>query len=220
VSEIQFFQLAFQGVPDEMSRDVIGPRKSPRQRRSQQTVDRIVEAAARVFNEVGYSSTTTNEIAAEAGVSIGSLYQYFPNKDSLLSEIAHRHISGSLAAFDELMNGLGPKAPVGQMIGHVIDLLVDQHEHDRLHLLIAHRAPRTAEIEQELERAQHHLVAVADRLLRDQMPERGDRPQTAQLLVAFLHAAIHDVILRHPPGVGRDAAVDSTKSAAIAITRA
>jgi hypothetical protein len=125
-----------------------------------------------------------------------------------------------LAAFDELMNGLGPKAPVGQMIGHVIDLLVDQHEHDRLHLLIAHRAPRTAEIEQELERAQHHLVAVADRLLREQMPERGNRPQTAQLLVAFLHAAIHDVILRHPPGVGRDAAVDSTKAAAIAITRA
>lgn len=203
-----------------MSRDGIGPRKAPRQRRSQQTVDRIVEAAARVFDEDGYSSTTTNEIAAQAGVSIGSLYQYFPNKDSLLSEIARRHISGSLAAFDELMNGVGPEVPLGPMIGHVIDLLVDQHEHDRLHLLIAHRAPRTAEIEQELERAQHHLIAVADRLLRDQMPDRGDRPQTAQLLVAFLHAAIHDVILRHPPGVGRDAAVDSTKSAAIAITRA
>ena len=203
-----------------MSRDGIGPRKAPRQQRSQQTVDRIVEAAARVFNEAGYLGTTTNEIAADAGVSIGSLYQYFPNKDALLIEIARRHISGSLAAFDELMNGLGPKAPLGQLIGHVINLLLDQHEHDRLHLLIAHRAPRTAEIEQELERAQQHMVAVADRLLRERMPERGDRPQTAQLLVAFLHAAIHDVILRHPPGARRDAAVDSTKSAAIAITRA
>lgn len=203
-----------------MSRDGIGPRKAPRQRRSQQTVDRIVEAAARVFDEAGYLSTTTNEVAAEAGVSIGSLYQYFPNKDALLIEIARRHISASLAAFDELMNGLGPKAPVGRLIGHVIDLLVDQHEHDRLHLLIAHRAPRTAEIEQELQRAQHHLVAVADRALGEQMPERGHRLQTAQLLVAFLHAAIHDVILRHPPGAARDAAVDSTKSAAIAITRA
>ena len=203
-----------------MSRDGIGPRKAPRQQRSQQTVDRIVEAAARVFNEAGYLGTTTNEIAAEAGVSIGSLYQYFPNKDALLIEIARRHISGSLAAFDELMNSLGPKAPLGQLIGYVIDLLVDQHEHDRLHLLIAHHAPRTAEIEEELERAQQHMVAVADRLLREQMPERGDRPQTAQLLVAFLHAAIHDVILRHPPGARRDAAVDSTKAAAIAIIRA
>ncbi|MBU3749198.1 MAG: hypothetical protein FGM52_01880 [Mycobacterium sp.] len=65
-----------------------------------------------------------------------------------------------------------------------VDRIVDQHEHDRLHLLISHRAPRRA-----------------------------------QLLVAFLHAAIHDVILRHPPGAGRAAVVDSTKSAAIAITR-
>lgn len=203
-----------------MSRDGIGPRKAPRQQRSQQTVDRIVEAAARVFDDVGYLATTTNEIAADAGVSIGSLYQYFPNKDALLIEIARRHISGSLDAFDELMNGLGSKAPLGQMIGYVIELLVDQHEHDRLHLLIAHRVPRTAEIEQELERAQHHLVTVADRVLREQMPERGDRPQTAQLLVAFLNAAIHDVILRHPPGAGQDAAVDSTKSAALAIARA
>jgi AcrR family transcriptional regulator len=203
-----------------MSRDGIGPRKAPRQRRSQQTVDRIVEAAARVFNEDGYPSTTTNEIAAEAGVSIGSLYQYFPNKDSLLIEIARRHISESLAAFDELMNGLGPEVPLGPMIGHVIDLLVDQHEHDRLHLLIAHRAPRTAEIEQELQRAQHHLVGVAHRLLREQMPERGDLLRTAQLLVAFLHGAIHDVILREPPGAERDAAVEATKSAATAITRA
>ena len=55
-----------------MSRDGIGPRKAPRQQRSQQTVDRIVEAAARVFNEAGYLGTTTNEIAAEAGVSVGS----------------------------------------------------------------------------------------------------------------------------------------------------
>ncbi len=179
-----------------------------------------MEAAARVFYEDGYLSTTTNEIAAEAGVSIGSLYQYFPNKDSLLIEIARRHISESLVAFDELMNGFGPEASLGQMIGHVIDHLVDQHEHDRLHLLIAHRAPRTAEIEQELDRAQRHLVGVAQRLLGQQMPERDDLLRTSQLLVAFLHGAIHDVILRQPPGAERGAAIEATKSAAIAITRA
>lgn len=198
----------------------IGPRKSPRQARSQRTVDRIVDAAARVFNEAGYLSATTNGIAAEAGVSIGSLYQYFPNKDALLIEIARRHISDSVAVFDQLVDGFRPTHSLRQVIGHVIDLLVGQHEHDELHLLIAHRAPRTREIEQELQRAQGHFIAIADRLLREQMPERSDHLQTAQLLVAFLDAAIHDVILRQQPGAGRVAAIEATKSAAIAITRA
>jgi AcrR family transcriptional regulator len=179
-----------------------------------------VEAAARVFNEAGYLSATTNGIAAEARVSIGSLYQYFPNKDALLVEIARRHISDSVAAFDQLVDGFRPTNSLRQVIGHVIDLLVGQHEHDELHLLIAHRAPRTREVEHELERAQGHLISLADRLLRERMPERSDHLQTAQLLVAFLDAAIHDVILRQQPGAGREAAIEATKSAAIAITRA
>lgn len=200
--------------------DGISPRKSPRQGRSQRTFDRIVEAAARVFNEAGYPSATTNGIAAEARVSIGSLYQYFPNKDALLIEIARRHVSESVAAFEQLVDGFPPTNSLRQVIGHVIDLLVGQHEHDELHLLIAHRAPRTSEIEQELERAQGKFIAIADRLLREHMPEQSDHLQTAQLLVAFLDAAIHDVILRQQPGPGRDAAIEATKSAAIAITRA
>lgn len=198
----------------------ISPRKSPRQGRSQRTVDRIVEAAARVFNDAGYQSATTNAIAAEAGVSIGSLYQYFPNKDSLLVDIARRHISDSLAAFDRLVDGLRPTDSLPRVIRHVIDLLVGQHEYDELHLLIAHRAPRTREIDDELERAQSHFIAVAERLLRERMPQRGAHRQTAQLLVAFLDAAIHDVILREQPGAGREAAIEATTSAAIAITRA
>lgn len=202
-----------------MTGNGIGPRKAPRQRRSQQTVDRIVEAAARVFDEAGYLRATTNEIAAEAGVSIGSLYQYFPNKDAILVEIARRHIASSVAAFDELLGGLDSGTPLNQLIGSVIDLLIYQHERDRLHLLIAHRAPRTPAIEEELERAREHLVAVADRLLGERQPGRRDRRRTAQLVVAFLHAAIHEVILRYPPGSGRDAAVEQTKSAAVAITQ-
>ena len=100
----------------------ISPRKSPRQGRSQRTVDRIVEAAARVFNEAGYPSATTNGIAAEARVSIGSLYQYFPNKDALLIEIARRHVSVSVAAFEQLVDRTPPTNSLRQVIGHVIDL--------------------------------------------------------------------------------------------------
>jgi AcrR family transcriptional regulator len=202
-----------------MSVEGLNPRKSPRQRRSHQTVDRIVESAARIFDEAGYPDTSTNEIAAEAGVSIGSLYQYFPNKDAILVEIARRHVTSSLAALDELVQRFDAQKPLDQLVASVITLLIDQHEHDRLHLLIAHRAPRSPELDQELERAQQHLVAVTERLLGQHGPTGRDRLLAAQLVVAVVHAAIHDVILRHPRGPQRDAAIELTTSTIAAIAR-
>ncbi|WP_353957073.1 helix-turn-helix domain-containing protein [uncultured Ornithinimicrobium sp.] len=65
------------------------PRKQPQQRRSRATVDKILAAAAQVLAEEG-DGATTDRIAARAGVSIGSLYQYFPNKGALMLELARR----------------------------------------------------------------------------------------------------------------------------------
>jgi AcrR family transcriptional regulator len=59
-------------------------------------VERILVAAAHVFDERGYGATTTNDIADEAGVAIGSLYQYFPNKDAILIELTRQHIDSTL----------------------------------------------------------------------------------------------------------------------------
>ena len=67
-------------------------RKAPRQQRSRATVDVIVEAAARVLGRRGWARFTTNEIAAVAGVSVGSLYQYFPNKLAIAEAIRQRHL--------------------------------------------------------------------------------------------------------------------------------
>ena len=68
------------------------PRKQPRQARSQAMVEAILDAAARVLTEQGYARLTTNLVAERAGVSIGSLYQYFPNKESLVSALHARHV--------------------------------------------------------------------------------------------------------------------------------
>lgn len=74
-------------------------RKEPKQARSRATVDAIVVAATRVLGQRGWSAFTTNEVAAVAGVSIGSLYQYFPDKLSLADAIRRRH-------FDEVLDAL------------------------------------------------------------------------------------------------------------------
>ena len=67
------------------------PRKSASQVRSHLTVDALVEATARILMKEGYDKASTNKIAAVAGVSIGSLYQYFPSKEALVAAVIERH---------------------------------------------------------------------------------------------------------------------------------
>lgn len=69
----------------------IEPRKLPRQRRAQVTVEAILRATAQVLAEEGYAAASTNRVAQVAGVSVGSLYQYFPNKDALILAVAEEH---------------------------------------------------------------------------------------------------------------------------------
>lgn len=84
-------------------------RRKPVQARSQSTVDAILTAGARVLVERGYAKTTTNHVARVAGVSIGSLYQYFSNKDELVLAIINRHAEGIL---DLLRNTVADLADV------------------------------------------------------------------------------------------------------------
>ncbi|HEX4340861.1 MAG TPA: TetR/AcrR family transcriptional regulator [Polyangiaceae bacterium] len=67
------------------------PAKKPRQVRSRETYETILEGATRVFAKHGYARSTTNRIAEAAGVSVGSVYQYFPDKDAMLTELMRRY---------------------------------------------------------------------------------------------------------------------------------
>jgi AcrR family transcriptional regulator len=72
---------------------ILEVRKLPRQIRSQRRVEKILAAAIEVFREVGFETATTNEIAARADVSIGSLYQFYPNKSAILNALGTRCIA-------------------------------------------------------------------------------------------------------------------------------
>lgn len=86
-------------------RSPLKPRKTPRQQRSTETVNVILEAAARVLECRGLDGFTTNAVAERAGVSIGSLYQYFPSKEALTATLIRREtttlIENATAALDE-----------------------------------------------------------------------------------------------------------------------
>ncbi|MBL8632382.1 MAG: TetR family transcriptional regulator [Myxococcales bacterium] len=72
----------------------INPRKLPTQERSKQLVDSLLSATANILVRRGYEGLTTNRVADEAGVSVGSLYQYFPNKESLVEALIRRWSDG------------------------------------------------------------------------------------------------------------------------------
>ncbi|MEV7869762.1 TetR/AcrR family transcriptional regulator [Streptomyces sp. NPDC088124] len=99
------------------------PRRKPRQVRAELTRERILTAAAHVFAEYGYAAGTTNRIAEHARVSIGSLYQYYPNKDAILGELLIRHIDrGVWRQADQLdLSAGGLETTVRALVRDAID---------------------------------------------------------------------------------------------------
>ncbi|HKB89024.1 MAG TPA: TetR/AcrR family transcriptional regulator [Opitutaceae bacterium] len=80
---------------------VLAPRKRPTQERARVTVDAILDAAAHIFTGTEFDVVTTNDVAERAGVSIGSLYQYFPNKLALLESLKERHTERLMSRMNE-----------------------------------------------------------------------------------------------------------------------
>jgi AcrR family transcriptional regulator len=193
------------------------PRKSPRQERSRRTVERILDAATRIFHEQGYAGATTNDIADEAGVSVGSLYQYFPNKDALLFALTQRHIETTTTGLSELLSKLSAELGFDVILRTVLNFLVAQHDFDELHLLVMHEAPRTHEINVELDRAKSQFVELTDQLLIRRVNDSSQRALIARMVVATIDASVHDVILRQPNGRTRKAAIELAIATALSI---
>lgn len=93
------------------------PRKTPKQTRAEETVATIVEAAAQVLESAGVEGFNTNAVAERAGVSIGSLYQYFPNKDALIVALIQRE---SQRFRRDLAYALGRRTTKGALEGMII----------------------------------------------------------------------------------------------------
>lgn len=104
----------------------VSPRKQPRQARSRATVEAILEATARVLQEEGGERATTNRIAEVAGVSIGTLYQYFPNREALVLEVAHRHSSEMVEMLAVMAVDLAD-APIHEAVRTYVRAMLQAH---------------------------------------------------------------------------------------------
>lgn len=108
-------------------------RKAPRQDRAQITVEALLQATAELLDERGYGALTTNHVAQRAGVSIGSLYQYFPGKEALCHALAERHFQRYAQLYVERLATLA-RAPVETQVRELV----------RLNFEIARQEPQMA----------------------------------------------------------------------------
>ena len=129
------------------SQKPINPRKTPKQSRSRFMVDVIVSSATRILVTEGYDRFTTNRVAEVAGVSVGSIYQYFPNKDSLISEIARRHVTDLLTAINEAYDFAAHNSLQDVARQIVRNHIAIHNMHPKLHRALSREIPRLGHLE-------------------------------------------------------------------------
>lgn len=175
------------------------PRKEARQQRSQATVDAILEAAARLFAGGGLARVTTNQIAELAGVSVGSLYQYFPSKEAILGELIDRHAEQTMARLAAVLVAFAER-PIPDALREIVAILLEADTIDRnLHRVFLDELPaagRTAQRQEEIRR----VTAVVRELLtlrRDEL-RVGDPALAAFVVVQAIEAVTNAAVLEYP----------------------
>jgi len=176
----------------------VTPRKHPIQKRSRETVEVILEAATQVFILMGYSAGTTNHIAERAGVSIGSLYQYFPNKDAILVSLAERHLTDSeneiVRMLDSFLKG---NAGIDRLIGKMIEAMLDIHlKAPELHRMLFEEAPLPKKLWEKILSFESDLaVIIAEIFQKNEHVKLKNPILSARLLVKMFESMTHWYIL-------------------------
>jgi AcrR family transcriptional regulator len=176
------------------------PRKTPRQTRAVETRARILDAARGVFATHGYAAGTTNRIAGAAGLSVGSLYQYFPNKDAILVELVREHIEEGTR---EVLAGIehagdpprdGPDA-VAALVSAVVRALVGIHAGDpRLHRVLFEESPRPPSLLADLHRIEDSVVDLVAARLDAAYPDDRDHELPARVVVVTIESLVHRLV--------------------------
>lgn len=178
------------------------PRKKPRQARSKATVDAILDATAQVLVKDGYEAASTNRVAERAGVSVGSVYQYFPNKESLVGELVDRY---SRAITDMVLGSLVElgDAPPERVAPAMVAAMIEFKRRDpKLARVLREQIPRVGRMQRYEKQLEEIVKATELYLARHRDRVKHDDLSTA----AFI--AVHAVDAATQAGVTARASID------------
>jgi AcrR family transcriptional regulator len=164
-------------------------RKVPRQRRSRATTDAILDAAAHILGERGWVGLTTNAAAEVAGVSIGSLYQYFSNKLALVEAVRRRHFDEVLAVLRAAAN---EKMTRARRIEALVDGMIAIHSrYPAAHRVLLEESPRGEDARHTHDRFQVKCREAYEAFFKVNSRGATDIRLGAQVLAGALSGAVH-----------------------------
>jgi len=167
-------------------------RRVPKQARSQERVDKIIEIASKLFLEKGFDGTTTNEIARQADISIGSLYQYFNNKESIVEALADRYVE----ALREVTASVVETDVADMTTATAVDALLDpilrfhlSYPEFRMLWLGTEVSP---ELKASMRTMDEEVVGRVEELLKTRVP--GIAPDSARIVVTVMEVAVKSLL--------------------------
>jgi AcrR family transcriptional regulator len=181
------------------------PRKSASQERSRATVEALLDATARVLRRDGYDRASTNRIAATAGVSVGSLYQYFPNKEALVAALVARHNREMLQLLRDALREVA-SLDLASAIRELVRAAVEAHLVDpALHRIFDEQVPRTGQLA-KIEALQGETFQLVRTYLEERRKEISvrDLDSATSILVTAVEALTHQFVINKPDALDGD----------------
>lgn len=198
-------------------------RRQPRQRRARQTVEAILDAVVRVLKREGFDAVTTNRIAEVAGVSIGSVYQYFPDKRAIFVALHQRHLD----AVDRLIEAKLVEyaaSSLEELVRAMVEAMVEAHRadpelHELLLTTVPHRADGTRDFAVRLHGAFRLAIAARAHELKKRRNVPRQLDMMAFIVTHMVEALSHGAVLRRPSGLSLEDAKEEVVRAVLTYLR-
>jgi AcrR family transcriptional regulator len=176
-------------------------RRRPKQLRSRQTVDAVLDAVVRVLKREGVQAVTTNRVAEVAGVSIGSVYQYFPDKNAIFVALHQRHIEEiDRMVQRKLIEHAGSALDV--LMGAMIEGMIDAHTSDmELYALLATEVPHRADGTRDFAVRLHGAFLLAISSRAQELKKGRDLDMLVFVVTHMVESLSHGALFRRPPGL-------------------
>jgi AcrR family transcriptional regulator len=173
-------------------------RREPQQRRARETVEAVLDAVVRILKRGGIEAVTTNRVAEVAGVSIGSVYQYFPDKRAIFAALHERHIQ----QIDRLVEAKlmeHAASPLDTLMRAMIEAMVDAHTSDpELYELLSTEVPHRAEGTREFAVRLHSAFRLAIASRAEELKTRRDLDTVVFIVTHMVESLAHGAVLRRP----------------------
>jgi len=195
-------------------------RRQPQQRRARHTVEAVLDAVARILKREGCGAVTTNRVAEVAGVSIGSVYQYFPDKRAIFIALHERHVR----AIDQMVEAKlleHAASPLDTLLRAMVEAMIEAHEGDpELYELLYTEVPHKAEGRRDFAVRLHGAFRLAIAARASELGTPRDLDTTVFVVAQMVEALSHGAVLRRPAGISLATAKEEAVRAVLAYLHA